>query len=62
MATHSRKRVLIACYGEPEDRKKAELVAKALGKSTSAMLLDEIRSKYQKIFGSVRPDAVQNKP
>ncbi|MBI1261272.1 MAG: hypothetical protein GC184_06080 [Rhizobiales bacterium] len=49
---------LISCYGTDEDRIRATLVAKRAGKSISKLLLDHVRSEYEKVYGAADPHDV----
>ena len=54
----SRRSFLIAAYGDEKDRQRAAAVASAEDKSVSTLLIDYIRTRYQKLFGDVDPDKV----
>lgn len=41
----------IIAYGTPEDRTKLAAVAKAMGMSGSAWLIEQIRARYKELFG-----------
>jgi hypothetical protein len=40
----------IIAYGTPEDREKLAAVAKAMGVSGSAWIIEQIRVRYQELF------------
>lgn len=58
MSSHSRKKVLIAVYGDQDDRARAKALADMLGMSQSEMMLVMLRERYKKMFGTL---SVQDK-
>lgn len=57
------KKVLIASYGTPQDRLRAQALAGAMKTSQSALLISLLRAQYKLLFGETDPtEVVENKP
>jgi hypothetical protein len=49
------KRVMLAAYGEADDRKRLLRLAERLDKSQSQVIMTLVRDKYREIFGDQMP-------
>lgn len=53
--------VLIAAYGDPDDRLRLEALARLNDCSQSAWLIEKIRAAYREIYGNTPPKNVVKK-